>query len=62
MGYPYPKFCLCAFWGPIGVNGRDFCGEKGSGFVLKRRGKRDLVSKDKGFVGKVQSSDLGFRV
>ena len=17
MGYPYPSFCLCAFWGPI---------------------------------------------
>ena len=19
MGYPYPCFCLCGFWGPIGA-------------------------------------------
>ena len=30
MGYPYPNFCLCAFWGPFQVSGLQGFGVKGS--------------------------------
>ena len=34
MGYPYPNFCLCAFWGPyfqgFGMGGVCFWGEGGT--------------------------------